>query len=308
MDKFGKNWPQLKGIIHAAGILEDATLLSQDRPKFERVLAPKVQGSWNLHTASLSKSLDFFVLYSSIAATLGAPGQSNYAAANAFLDGLAHYRHQQGLPALAIAWGAWAEVGMAAKLTERPSTSGVLPFKPELGIKALEEALKQTRECLVFANLDWTLILQKQLRKSAFYAELSPSQSVEKESITLLQQLKNAIPGQRKKMIQECLRRLVRTTLGLSADHTLSNDQGFLDLGMDSLMSIELKNKLQAEIGSSYALPPTLAFDHSTINALTTYLDKLLLPEEKAEEPEIKSKVKEMSLDAISLLIKGKSK
>ncbi len=107
MQKFGKDWPELKGIIHAAGVLEDATLLSQDWTHFEHVMAPKVNGAWNLHLASLSKPLDFFVLFSSAASVLGSPGQINYASANAFLDGLAHLRQKKGLPGLAISWGPW---------------------------------------------------------------------------------------------------------------------------------------------------------------------------------------------------------
>ena len=97
MQKFGRSWPELKGIVHAAGMIEDAALLAQEWSSFERVFAPKMQGGWNLHQASLGKPLDFFVLFSSLASVIGSPGQSNYAAANAFLDGLASFRKSKGL-------------------------------------------------------------------------------------------------------------------------------------------------------------------------------------------------------------------
>ncbi len=114
MKRFGSEWPELKGIIHAAGVLDDAPIQSQDWEKFEKVFAPKVDGSWNLHETSLGKPLDFFILFSSIASALGSPGQSNYAAANSYMEALANLRKENGLPALAISWGPWAEVGMAA--------------------------------------------------------------------------------------------------------------------------------------------------------------------------------------------------
>ncbi|HEY9226744.1 MAG TPA: SDR family NAD(P)-dependent oxidoreductase, partial [Gemmatimonadaceae bacterium] len=107
--------PPLRGIVHAAGVVEDAMLADQDAGRFSRVLAPKVAGTWNLHTLTREFPLDFFVLFSSGAALLGSPGQGNYAAANLFLDALAHQRHAHGLPALSINWGSWAEVGMAAE-------------------------------------------------------------------------------------------------------------------------------------------------------------------------------------------------
>ncbi|NJQ96784.1 MAG: SDR family NAD(P)-dependent oxidoreductase [Hydrococcus sp. CSU_1_8] len=108
----------LRGIIHAAGVLDDGVLLKQNWERFDRVLAPKVRGAWNLHLATQNLPLDFFVCFSSIASLLGSPGQGNYAAANAFMDALAHYRRGLGLPGLTINWGVWADVGMAAQLSE----------------------------------------------------------------------------------------------------------------------------------------------------------------------------------------------
>ena len=110
----GPSAPPLRGVLHASGVLDDGVLLQMDRERFARALAPKVQGAWNLHEATRDAPLDFFVLFSSVSCLLGSPGQGNYAAGNAFLDALAHYRRGLGLPALSVNWGPWAGAGMAA--------------------------------------------------------------------------------------------------------------------------------------------------------------------------------------------------
>merc|ERR1712054_760878 len=109
--------PPIRGILHSAGVLDDATIENQSLERFEKVFLPKVNGAWNLHecTMAMNIELDFFVFFSSIASLLGSPGQSNYAAANAALDGLAHYRRSLGLAGVSIQWGAWTAAGMAAE-------------------------------------------------------------------------------------------------------------------------------------------------------------------------------------------------
>ena len=110
--------PRLRGVVHAAGIVDDGLLAEQDMRRFARVMAPKVRGSWNLHELTAHLALDFFIGFSSGAALLGSPGQSNYAAANSFVDALAHLRRSRGQHALSIDWGSWSEVGMAAGIGE----------------------------------------------------------------------------------------------------------------------------------------------------------------------------------------------
>src|SRR5258708_11587520 len=110
-----ESMPPLRGIIHAAGVLDDGLLLNLDRERLAAVMAPKVEGAWNLHALTLNRPLDFFVLFSSVASALGSPGQGSYAAANAFLDALSQHRRTLGLPSLTINWGPWAAVGMAAQ-------------------------------------------------------------------------------------------------------------------------------------------------------------------------------------------------
>ena len=105
--------PPLRGVVHAAGVLADGLLFDMDLDALDRAMLPKTVGSWNLHVATQDAPLDFFVLFSSVACVLGSPGQANYAAGNAFLDGLAAYRRRRALPALSVNWGPWAGSGMA---------------------------------------------------------------------------------------------------------------------------------------------------------------------------------------------------
>ena len=136
----------LRGIIHAAGILDDGVLMQQQWPRFAKVLAPKVRGAWLLHHCSRDLPLDFFILFSSVSAVLGSAGQANYAAANAFMDALAHYRRAQGLPGLSINWGPWDKIGMAAGLKgqdrSRMADRGISPIDPEHGLKVVDLLLR----------------------------------------------------------------------------------------------------------------------------------------------------------------------
>jgi acyl carrier protein len=136
-DRIRNSLPPLRGVVHAAGVLDDALLLHQTPGKFAAVFAPKVQGAINLHELSVGENLDHFVLFSSFASLMGLPGESNYAAANAYLDSLAHHRRSLGLPALSIDWGPWAEAGMAA----RSGVHAVEPIPPAEGLRILAELM-----------------------------------------------------------------------------------------------------------------------------------------------------------------------
>ncbi len=266
MQKFGSEWPELKGIIHAAGVLDDGLLASQDWNKFEKVFAPKVQGSWNLHEASLTKPLDFLVLFSSVASSIGSPGQINYASANAYMEAIAQFRHDKGLPALAISWGPWTEVGLAAGLTERHRASGFTAFKPNEGIKAFESALREiTSPHVTVANVDWKLVSYKQ----TYLSELIGAKSAEEP--ILLQGLTNTLPSERKNFLINYLQRVVGKILGLSS---INPEIGFFEAGMDSLMTEELQEKLQADIGNLHKFPSTLAFDYPNVKKLSEYFEK----------------------------------
>ena len=176
------------------------------------MFAPKVQGSWNLHKATLNKPLDFFVLFSSIASSLGSPGQINYASANAYMDALAYFRNEKGLPALSINWGPWAEVGMAAQLTERHRAGGFNAIKPEDGIKAFELALTDSHPNVSIANIDWKLVNDD---NQAFLSQLVPTKA--KKKPLLLQRLSEALPSERKEIVNDYLQQTVGKILGLAS-------------------------------------------------------------------------------------------
>ena len=159
LDDVATSGAPLRGVVHAAGVLDDGTLLRQPWEHFARVLAPKVAGGWNLHALTRGMRLDFFVLFSSATSLLGAPGQGSYAAANAFLDSLAHARREQGLPGLSVNWGPWAGAGMAASVDERHrlrlAVAGVRPIAMERGLLALERVIAATSAQVCVLSVSW---------------------------------------------------------------------------------------------------------------------------------------------------------
>ncbi len=171
----------LRGIIHAAGVLDDGILLHQTIERFERVMAPKVQGSWYLHTLSENLPLDFFVCFSSVASLLGNAGQANYAAANAFVDALAHQRRAMGLPGLAINWGAWSEVGLAAEMAQRAEVESL---SPQEGVELLGELMQGTMPQVGVMPITWSKF-QRQLagREIPLLAEMLQADGAEENRL-----------------------------------------------------------------------------------------------------------------------------
>ncbi len=278
MQKFGTVWPELKGIIHSAGLLDDGALISQDWTRFEKVFAPKIKGSWNLHEASINKPLDFFVLFSSMASSTGSAGQINYASANAFLDGLAAFRRQNNLPAISINWSSWAEIGLATGVVGRHQAEGVISLKPAQGIKAFEQALKHNKADIIISNFHWKTFLQRLSPSLIWISENFSTTPATKKEASLLQQIQIAVPDERNEILSKCLQNLVRSVLGLSAEQAVNNDKGFFDSGMDSLMAITFRNKLQSEIGQIYTFPTTFAFDYPSITAIIRYFQDNIFP------------------------------
>ncbi|HEX8535856.1 MAG TPA: SDR family NAD(P)-dependent oxidoreductase, partial [Cystobacter sp.] len=162
----------LRGVMHLAGVVEDGTLLNQETSRFERVLAPKQAGGWNLHEQTRDMDLDFFVLFSSSASLLGAVGQGNYAAANAFLDVLAQHRRALGLKAVSINWGAWSGHGMAAALYSPEQQRGAEWIDLERGLEALGQALEQGPATVAVLPVDWTRYAQRFASAAGFLRKL----------------------------------------------------------------------------------------------------------------------------------------
>jgi SAM-dependent methyltransferase len=168
--------PPLRGIVHAAGIVDDGLILQLDQERFMRVMAPKVKGAWHLHVLTVSRGLplDFFVFFSSLASLVGNAGQAGYAAANAFMDCLAHYRQAHGMPGLSINWGAWSEVGIVANrplAAEWLKETGIGNISPGLGLRILDLLLSQTCAQAGAAPVDWTKFRKRyRLKNDAFFS------------------------------------------------------------------------------------------------------------------------------------------
>jgi acyl transferase domain-containing protein/NADPH:quinone reductase-like Zn-dependent oxidoreductase/SAM-dependent methyltransferase/acyl carrier protein len=279
LDAIRSSLPPLCGIIHSAGVLDDGAILQQEWPRFQRVFAPKVAGAWNLHVATLGMPLDLFVCYSSASAILGSPGQSNHAAANAFLDALAHHRRGLGLPGLSINWGAWSDIGAAQRrqVFDRVADFGVAAIPPDDGIAALERLIVDGSVQSAVVPMDWKRFLETERppAERSFFAELGAAPVARKivqeinATASLESQLQNARPSDRRKLIQTSVRDAVVGVLGLDQQTQLDPLQSFRDLGFDSLMSIELRNRLQKSMGRQ--LPATLAFDFPSLASMTDY-------------------------------------
>ncbi|MEM9447023.1 MAG: type I polyketide synthase [Cyanobacteria bacterium P01_E01_bin.6] len=274
--------PPLKGVFHLAGVLDDGVLLHQSWQRFEAVLLPKVVGAWNLHIHTRSLPLDQFVLFSSAASLLGSPAQGNYAAANAFLDGLAHARRSQELPALSINWSPWAEVGMAAALSDRGKqrwqTAGVQLLTPAQGFSILRQLRSQTPAQVGVLPIDWTQF-HSLLPNPDRYQLLSalPLPTLTSKAIASWRDgWERLSPSQRRTRILENLQQDVLNVVGRDSSHGFDPHTGFFELGIDSLMSLELRNRLQTRF--NLRLPSTLTFDCPTLSALADYLLTQLFP------------------------------
>ncbi|MBI3243487.1 MAG: SDR family NAD(P)-dependent oxidoreductase [Chloroflexi bacterium] len=281
----------LAGLIHSAGVLDDGVILQQNRDRFTRVMAAKVDGAWNLHVLTQALPLDFFVLFSSGVSLLGRMGQSNHAAANAFLDALAHHRRALGLPALSINWGGWDKVGSVVthKVGERILMEGLGVIEPEQGLQALDYLMRQAQAQVAVMPVNWPVFLQSFANGvpplfAKFADQAQTPARIEKRGTTkhsLTQQLAVAPPNQRRAVLMDHVRAQAVKVLRLDPSQ-IDPEQPLNQLGLDSLMAVELRNVLSQSVGRS--LPATLLFDHPSVNALTSYLGRDLLAEQ-TEKP-----------------------
>ncbi|HLF25323.1 MAG TPA: type I polyketide synthase [Anaerolineae bacterium] len=300
-----QSMPPLRGVIHAAGTLADAPLEQQDWTRFAAVMGSKVDGAWNLHRLTRDVPLDFFVLFAAGAGLIGSAGQSNYAAANVFLDALAHDRQARGLPALSIDWGPWSEVGMTAGLSEanreRMARQGLGFVAPDEGVQALESALTRGAAQVAVLPIDWSRF-DAQRAASPFFAGLLASAQAASRSTNaegaprVVQRLADAPPNQRKSILAAHVREQAIKVLGLSATQTIDPHQPLNELGLDSLMAVELRNALSASVDRK--LPATLLFNYPTSEALTDFLFKEVVP---GDEPALSVPVRAKSPDAAAL-------
>ena len=242
-------------------------------------MTPKVMGAWNLHELSRRDRLDFFVLFSSVSTVVGSAGQSNYAAANAFLDSLAHYRRAQGLIGTTINWGRWSGGGMAAQLGQssaaRWDAAGLEAVAAPAALEALDRILQEQPPQAVFMQMDWhkfskTAPSARLLEEVREQAAMAPA--VRKDGI--VEQVRGAAAGQRRPMLLEHIGKCTALVLGLPSSYRIDELQPLRELGIDSLTAVELGNRLGLTIGKP--LPATLLFDYPTLDALTTYIANVL--------------------------------
>lgn len=278
---FSEFAPPLKGIFHTAGVLDDAMFTDQSWPSFERVMQPKIDGTWLLHQLSADLDLDCFVCFSSVSALIGSPGQANYAAANAFMDTFAHYRQARGLTALSVNWGPWASSGMAAALHSRNrarwAMQGVSLITPQSGLALMGQLLVDRSAQATVLPVEW----------KTYLSQMPPSVEVPLleafagdragHTAAFLAELTQMAPAQQRSHLLTYLQSQLQKVLGLPDTESLDPQQGFADLGMDSLMAVELRNRIQSSLGCE--VPPTMAFDYPTMAALAGYIaDVLKLP------------------------------
>jgi short-subunit dehydrogenase len=282
--------PRLSGVVHAAGVLDDGVTGSLTPERIQTVMRPKAAGAWYLHELTAGRDLEMFVLFSSAAGVLGAPGQGNYAAGNAFLDALARHRHGQGLAALSLAWGLWAaETGMTAHLgTVAGGRSGrtvMIPLATRDGLALLDAAATAGQPALVPAGFD-TAVLRAAAAAGQLprlLGALAPAaRPIAAAAVAgLAGRLAGLDSARRDQLLTELVREQAAAVLGYTSAGAVGAGQAFKDLGFDSLTAVELRNRLAATAGRP--LPATLVFDYPTPAALAGYLRTEVLQDDPAD-------------------------
>ncbi|MGC5334049.1 type I polyketide synthase [Micromonospora sp. DT62] len=270
---------RLAGVVHTAGVLDDGIVEGLTTERLAGVLAPKVSAGWFLHEATAGLDLDLFVVFSSVAGVLGSPGQSAYAAGNAFLDALAVYRRQLGLSAVSLAWGMWDTPGMGASLDEadraRSTRGGVTAMSAETGLRLFDAALTADRPALVPAVIDLAAL------RAAAGAGLVPpmlrnlvgtttTRRQAGQGTTWATRVSGLAPDEARAQIDVLVRGLVAQVLGHGGAEAVPADRAFRELGFDSLTAVDLRNRVNAATG--LRLPSTLVFDYPTPQALAAHV------------------------------------
>jgi thioester reductase-like protein len=275
---------RLRGVIHAAGVLDDGTLTTLTSERLDAVFLPKLDGAWNLHQLTQDVELDFFVMLSSIAGVMGSPGQGNYAAANTFLDTLAYLRRAKGLAATSVVGGPWDGRGMAAQLSEtdrtRMSRQGIDALAPEEGLELFELAVKSGRPLTMAAALDLNRLQHAFEERGGipplFRSLLSSNRSGRTVSANggggadLRKLLSETAPEEHDAVVLKMVREEVARTLGFASPEDVDVNLPLQDIGIDSLTAVLMRNQLADMTG--LALPAKIAFDHPDLKALSQFL------------------------------------
>jgi NAD(P)-dependent dehydrogenase (short-subunit alcohol dehydrogenase family) len=272
--------PPLAGIVHAAGALDDGVVAQQTAARFHAVLAPKVQGAFLLDERTRDRELDFFVCFSSAASLLGGTGQASYAAANAFLDSLAVHRRSAGRPALSVNFGPWARSGMAARMSEpqrrRLAEEGWGDVEPEEGLQMLAALVAEGRPRAAVFRLGVARHLARLGSVPRFLERLAPQTEapVADRPDDVGRRIGTLPAAERRDRLSEYVRLQVAKVLGTYSAASVDPGKGFWSMGMDSLLSLQLRNRLQSELNCR--LPATLTMNYPNVNALVEHLGRTL--------------------------------
>ncbi|WP_431775532.1 type I polyketide synthase [Streptomyces cucumeris] len=276
----------LTAVFHSAGVANDGVITELTLDRLNNVLRPKVEGAWNLHELTQDLDLSAFVLFSSAAGLIGSPGQSHYAAGNAFLNALAHHRRARGLPATTIGWGLLAGGGMAddTGATDRASRRGLHPMDPGQSLAGLRRALDHDETYIAMTHVDWTRFIKAtagtvkctvisdlpEYRAAFPVAAAGERLAAPNGGSRSWARLDALDDDERDAVLLELVQAQVAEALGHSSTETLSPTKAFVELGFDSLAAVELRNRLVAATGLT--LPVTLTYDHPTLLALRDHL------------------------------------
>ena len=296
----------LRGVWHCAGLLDNAPIKSQSWERMRAVFLPKGEGAWNLHTLTRDRQLDFFVLFSSWASIGGSYGQANHCAANSFLDGLSHFRRAKGLPALSVNWGAWGQTGAAssAEVGLQLARSGMENMAPDRALEALRRVLLSDEAQVAIADLHWPRYLRQRSNRHdpLFYEdflsrELTTRRGEESsfapgstsqaslagaEGSASLEAILALPVAMRESALLRLTSDIVRRTLDLHREEVIDPVAPLSDLGMDSLLAIELRNSLSGVLCKQ--LPSTVLFDYPNLRTLVRYLATEIMNQASASE------------------------
>ena len=285
LSQISETLPPLRGIIHTAGVLHDGLLLKLNWSDFSDVMAPKVAGAWYLHALTKELPLDFFVLCSSMASITGSPGQANYAAANAFLDALTHYRRALGLKTMCINWGIWGDVGMTKTLgnreAEKRAAAGVIDIKPDKGAQILGKLINSDLSQIAVFPILWKKFFRQfepdtmPTLLTTLYREVSGQpgglpEPLDQETLFLPKKIYGAPHNMRQDLLFKHIRQRVVEVLKLDVSQPMDFQRGLTDIGMDSLMAVELRNILQNDI--KQPIPASVIFEYPTVKEMSEYI------------------------------------
>ncbi|MBL8150709.1 MAG: type I polyketide synthase, partial [Blastocatellia bacterium] len=299
LNDIDKDFPPLCGIIHAAAIIDDTSLLKLDYQRFHKVMAAKVYGAWNLHRLTLHRDLELFLLFSSAASIVGSPGQASYVAANTFLDMLSYHRRQLGKAALSINWGPWAEVGLAAveeKRGKRMSFRGIGSINPSQGLEILEQLLSSDSPQVAVMSLNlrqWRQFYPR-MANLPLLTQLSSLVEEKKQQSRIREELVDKSFSDRQLLLENYVKQHIAYVLQLTAEE-IDSEAPLQTLGLDSIMAVELRNRLESDLNTT--LSATMIWSYPTVKAVALHLaDKMGI----SLQPTVSIAVPEESLKKLS--------